>query len=264
MENPSFTLRIPITSLALLFSLIVSYLHCISKLHHWDDCTIDMQRTPFNIILNMLKLFGSYISTLHITGAAPSILRNRVHGAIQKYCTHLNALDSFGVPYLISVTGNTTSFAISFPSCASDYHTLNTLNSKNVMYLLGDYIEQTMEIFDQDLSEYTRSIWQISFKNDLVSGVPISFQFRINDNPIYSMQVTTNGEPFYYLNLSIPIPREALSKRFHNLTLSFCCTSSLSLGSGFVTISSVGRVFLLKASEFYTFVETVVPRYVSP
>lgn len=217
------------------------------------------------IIISLFKRFGPFISVLELRGFASAALRECLYHVIHTYCVHLKALNTFHVPYLISVTAETTSFAISFPSCVSDYCTLNALNSRNMMYSPNDSIVQSMELHQQDVSSFHSTIWQFTIRSNLHKGYSVSFQCSVNDFVVGTFSIEEHaGVDFYHINMLFEIPPEALSNTFRNLTLSLRCTSKLPFGAGFVTVTSIGRVYFVKNLNTASLVESTVPPFVDP
>lgn len=204
------------------------------------------------------------ISTLVLHGSTSDCDRERLFYVIHKYCPNLQNLNSFGVPYLISVNDKLTSFSLTFPSCVSDYLTLNVLNEKHMMYSPTDCIVQSMEIHNQDLHLFTKSIWQFEIENNVERGFSTSFQCFVNDVPVGAFSLEDGSiASLYSINLLFPIPAIALSRKYHNLTLSIRCVSQLPFGAGYVIISGIGRVTFLRDDNVCK-MDPVVPAFVSP
>ena len=253
-----------ILCIVVLFLLWNSYKQCVSHQSLWKHCTIDLQRVPFLIILSLLQNYGHMISTLVLHGSASACDRERLFYMIHKYCPNLQYLNSFGVPYLISVNDKVTSFSLTFPSCVSDYITLNNLNERYVMYSPTDCIVQSMEIHNQDLHLFSRSIWQFEIENNVEKGFTTSFQCFVNDVPVGSFTLEDSSvASIYTINLLFPVPEHALSKKYHNLTLSIRCKNQLPFGAGYVVISGIGRVTFLRADNTCK-IDPIAPAFVAP
>lgn len=121
------------------------------------------------------------------------------------------------------------------------------------MYAPSDSIVQVMDTCDQDLSAFKFILYQFAFKNELENNSTIKFKFYVNGYKVNSITINPEETPFYHVKQLVRIPKQALSKEFHKLTLTLSCASLLSFGSGFVTISKIGRVLFLKEAEISSF-----------
>ena len=265
MENPSIISHTAKNCTVAYFKWIHSYYGVVSSDIIWEQCIINLQHSNITLVKTLLKEFGSFIKALYIYGDASKSLRRTLTKLVDKYCLNIRTVNSYDVPCVILGKDSITALSLSFPSSQSIYSCSNCLNLKNMMYSNIDSIQQTMEIYDEDLSTFTKSIWQFEIANFLKTDTEIFFHVRINDVTVGCFSLISNEKVQYYrINLLFPIPDGVLSRQFHNLTLSLHCMSKLLPGDGYVIVSLKGRVLLLKEAGSYLLHDLSVPKFINP
>lgn len=174
-------------------------------------------------------------------------------------------MDSFSLPYLIPLTDSVFAFSLSFPSTLSVFLTKGITNERNVVYSAGDCIVQCMDLHGHALDGFTQSIWQFEIENGLHTGYSVTFECRVNNYTVgeFTLQDSSVAST-YAINMLYPIPKCAAGANHCCLTLSLVCTTHLPFGSGFVRVSSLGRVSLLKSRDHISVIDPSVPEYVTP
>lgn len=237
----------------------------VSSKYNWESCTIDFSHISFRRAFLLFREYGTLISTLRLRGPVSACTLESLFYVVTKYCPHVCYVDSFSLPYLIPVTDGVFAFSLSFPSTLSVFLTKSIANERNVVYSAGDCIVQCMDLHGHALEGFTQSIWQFEIENGLQTGYSVTFECRINDYVVgeFTLQDSSVAST-YAINMLYPIPKCAAGANHHCLTLSLVCTTHLPFGAGFVRVSSLGRVSLLKSRDLTSVIDPSVPAYVAP
>ena len=231
--------------------------------HNWKNCTLDFGSMRTEHVFATLRRYGHLIQCVHICGSLTVCLRERLYQVMRQYCTNLEYVDSFGIPSFFPLSGKTTAFSITFPSCSSDYMTGRRDIDRYLMYSKNDCVVQCMDTHGQDLSAYQQSIWQFEISNHLCDGFSASFECVINSVVVGTFTINdASSGSVYAINLLYSIPKSSICLNHGYISLCVRCATQLPFGAGYARISSVGRVSFLQTPSDLKRINSTVPPFV--
>lgn len=239
-----------------------SYQSVISHKQNWKHCIVNLNDTIPKYLYISLRKYGYLITTLTLRGFCTHRVYERLFYLIQKYCTNLEFIDSFGLPYFFPLGTETRAFSMTFPSSVSDYVTLMKANEHNMIYSTNDSIIQCLDTRNQDFDGFMQSIWQFEIDNHIQRGFCITLRCYINEFVVGSFTLNDcTVASTYAINLMFPVPKCTMEHKRKYLILSVRCCSQLPFGAGYVRFSSVGRVSFIKGCCDLKFVERHIPSF---
>lgn len=264
MADPFINLVVSIHSTITLRLIMNSFAEIATCSHNWTHCTIDFNVMDSHCVVTLLQKYGHLIRELKVRGSVSPCLFPSLPERVRQSCPNLQFVDCFGTLSLFPLGSRTRAFSMTFPSALSVFSTVNRLNtSRNTMYSMNDCVMQQMILPSQTLSDFQYSIWQFEIKNHLQKHTTATFNCMMNGIVVgtFSIQDSTVGG-MYSISLLFPLPPQRLALDRGYVSLAIQCSTQLPFGSGYVCISSLGRLSLLKSMDDTKYVDPSVPPFV--